>query len=101
MPERHLEHQTTFSAVKMHLLCVDVPGVFSTILKVMLKNGMSIGVFQTSGVSFDVRRPQCVGLNPMTPTGMRKNSVKIGKASHQLFKFHMRRTDCVGQTIFR
>ena len=23
-PERHLEHQTTFSPVKMHVLCVDV-----------------------------------------------------------------------------
>jgi len=24
LPERHLEHQTTFSPVKMHALCVDV-----------------------------------------------------------------------------
>ena len=47
LPAKHLEHQTTLPPVKMHLYVLMLR-CFSTILKAMVKKGMSIGVYQTS-----------------------------------------------------
>ena len=57
LPERHLEHQTTFSLVKMHVLCVHYTR----------SNGKRRGEYRNVSnelfepLSFDVRRTECVG----------------------------------------
>ena len=117
----------------------------STILTVVEKGGVSIGMFQTSYLSFDVRRTECVGqtiFSVMAPVSkentrtivgktlrtsdhlvpcqnacficwywcskrlstilqvMEKGRVSRGMFQTSYWSFDVRRTECVGQTIF-
>ena len=54
----------------------------STILKVMERTGVSIGMFQTSHLSFDARRTECVGqtiFSVMTPVSKKNTKTIAGK----------------------
>jgi hypothetical protein len=64
LAERHLEDQTTFPAVKMQFFfpffAVMCSG-FLTVLKVMVRNGVSIGICQNNYRNLDARGTECVG----------------------------------------